>query len=298
MGVLGQKVEGRFHYSPEFLVKEERSLNREGLGIAKVPPFYGFDVWNCYEFSFLNANGVPQTAILKIMYPSSSKYIVESKSLKLYLNSYNMDKIESVDEVVKRIKEDLSNLLECNVLVSYLWTTNELKPTVTNIFTELSMQKTETFLSLEEILKKTKKDIQCDCYKRNPDLLEISEGIETNDYRVHSWSLRSNCKVTGQPDWGDIYIYMSGDLYPTYDSLLKYIVSFRDEHHFHEEIVEMIYKDLLDKFAPKDLLVYANYTRRGGIDINPIRATDPLLLTYFAGDLLSMNMSIKKSFRQ
>lgn len=287
MGVLGQKVEGKFTYNPSFLEKEERKTNRESIAIASVQPFYGFDIWNCYEFSFLNENGVPKNYVLKIIYPSSSKYIVESKSLKLYLNSFNMQTFQKgIDGVIEVIKSDLSNFLECEVLVK------AFDPTETgcvNSCQECSLDFLEDHIS---------KDLKCEVYTRTPELLKDAEfDLCPKLFFAKSCSLRSNCKVTGQPDWGDIWIYMKGRKYPDIDSLFKYIVSYRDEHHFHEEVVEMIYMDLLRKFEPEKLLVLAKYTRRGGIDINPIRVSEPVLLNLFS-DLIEKDTPNTKTFRQ
>lgn len=287
MGVLGQKVEGKFTYDPSFLEREERKTNRESIEIASVQPFFGFDIWNCYEFSFLNENGVPKNYVLKIMYPASSRYIVESKSLKLYLNSFNMQTFQKdINGVVEVIKSDLSKFLECEVLVkAFDPTENEC----IGSYQECSPKFLENYIS---------KDLKCEVYTRTPELLEDADiDPKPKFFLVKSCSLRSNCKVTGQPDWGDIWIYMEGKRYPDADSLFKYIVSYRDEHHFHEEVVEMIYMDLLKKFEPEKLLVLAKYTRRGGIDINPIRVSEPALLNLFS-NLIEKDIPNAKTFRQ
>lgn len=287
MGVLGQKVEGKFTYNPSFLEREERKTNRESIAIASVQPFYGFDIWNCYEFSFLNENGVPKNYVLKIIYPASSKYIVESKSLKLYLNSFNMQTFQKdIDGVVEIIKSDLSNFLECEVLVKAF---DPIENECIDFPQGFSPEFLENHIS---------KDLKCEVYTRTPELLKNVElGYCPEFFFTKSCSLRSNCKVTGQPDWGDIWIYMAGEKYPDADSLFKYIVSYRDEHHFHEEVVEMIYMDLLKKFKPEGLLVLAKYTRRGGIDINPIRASEPALFNLFS-DLIEKDIPNVKTFRQ
>lgn len=270
MKALGNKVEGKYTYTPSLLEKEERSINRKTLEIDRVTPFYGFDIWNCYEFSCLDMRGVPQYAILRIAYPASSKYIVESKSLKLYLNSFNMERLKGIETAISIIRADLQALLECRVLIK-----------------DFSVKdcEEESYLCIEKNIPYLE-DLIPLSFKWEDDpileprgrfeFLEISNTCK-EDLSIRSYSLRSNCKVTHQPDWGDLFIYIKGKMIPNLEGLFRYILSFRTENHFHEEIVETIYRDLFVKFEPEKLYVYAKYTRRGGIDINPHRFSDPNL---------------------
>lgn len=281
--VLGQVVDYPDQYDPSILVKEPRQNNRDTIDLKDDDlPFVGYDTWNCYEVSTLTENGLPVVGTFKIVYPCSSKYIVESKSLKLYLNSFNMYKcpgwgtkyiIEYITGIVQR---DLSALLETDVKVHF--------------DTELSEQSTRPIFSLDEYLTLEKfldiDEIKFDVYQETPDLLEFKaqdipsdcHGSFSTPQWYHSALLKSNCRVTSQPDWGDVYIYMDSHLQVEPLSLLKYIISFRDECHFHEEICETIYKRLNDQFKPDNLVVTCLYARRGGIDINPTRASDDSIL--------------------
>lgn len=284
--VLGKKVENKFVYDPSLLRKEARLDNRKNIiGSRPSMPFFGVDIWHCYEVSWLDPCGKPQNFILKICYPASSEYIVESKSLKLYLNSFNQTMFVSSMNAHKAVREDLTKLLGCHVVVSAFPLTHEVNSL---------LLKDSRYLCLENVISKeiTVREFEGE----NPSLLD---GKSSNEpFFVHSTSLRSRCKVTGQPDWGDLFIYMKGKDVPTFDSLYKYIISLRNECHFHEEIVETVYMRLLEKFAPRDLGVFACYTRRGGIDINPMRASDISVLTLLSPRLLSPDQLSLRTIRQ
>ncbi len=270
---LGQTSRYKSKYDPELLVREPRSSNRQHLGIVDSNlPFTGYDTWNAYEVSCLNANGVPITGFAKITYPCSNAYIVESKSLKLYLNSFNMTYFTSnVRSDVYRLLEniiitDLSKLLETTV------TCKIFAPTTSLGYVDV-VEDSVDFITLENM--ECNRDVECNVYSEDAGLL-ISDGYNAQsvtEQKYHSSLLKSNCRVTSQPDWGDVYIYYKGSHSINPSSLLKYIVSFRDECHFHEEICETIYKRISDKFAPHELTVTCLYVRRGGIDINPIRSS-------------------------
>jgi len=265
-------------YDPSLLVRELRSGNREHLNISDDSlPFCGYDVWNAYEVSCLNSNGLPITSITKITYPASSKYIVESKSLKLYLNSFNMTyftvkKLEEIYSAMESvIAKDLSSYLETNVTVK-MFDPCKRSYSYTSVVSDLS-----DYITLERAMSNM--NIECNIYSESPDIIKSTENTCcTTTQRYHSSLLKSNCRVTGAPDWGDVYIYYRGSHTIDSASLLKYIVSFRDENHFHEEICETIYKRLYDKLNPEELAVCCLYVRRGGIDINPIRANKPELI--------------------
>lgn len=284
--VLGKKVENKFVYDSSLLRKEARLDNRKNImGSHSSMPFIGMDIWHCYEVSWLDSCGKPQNFILKVCYPASSEYIVESKSLKLYLNSFNQTMFVSSMSVIETVREDLTRLLGCHVVVSAFPLTHEVNSL---------LLRDSRYLLLENMI--SKEVIINEFEKENPSLLDGKPSNEA--FFVHSTSLRSRCKVTGQPDWGDLFIYMKGKDVPTFDSLYKYIISLRNECHFHEEIVETVYMRLLEKFSPRDLGVFACYTRRGGIDINPMRASDISVLNLLSQRLLSPDQLSLRTIRQ
>ena len=254
-------------YDPDLLVKIPRNLNREGYGIEEDNlPFVGYDVWNGYEVTCLTDKGLPVTGVMKIIIPADSKYHPESKSIKMYVNSFAMSKapFDSQEECITWIEHvvqsDLENLLECQVSVK-IFTDN--KTAVNSMYTSENYENIDYLPGIE--------NVEFVEYNMNPELLEVDENANT--LLVRSDKLRSACRVTHQPDHGSVYVFIHGDKVPTKESLLKFIVSFRNEYHFHEEICEAIYKSLKDKFNPDSLLVACNYTRRGGWDINPVRAS-------------------------
>jgi len=270
---LGKASEYKSQYDPALLVKEPRSNNRKHINVSDDDlPFVGYDTWNAYEVSALTNNGLPVTGVGKIVYPSDSKYIVESKSLKLYFNSFNMSKLGvTPSEVREKIKElvikDLSELLETTVMVE-IFSDNEIVINNGKLLDEYY----EGFTTLEEEYEHQLTD-EFTVYQETPELLKYTEG-DTVKRKYHSALLKSNCRVTSQPDWGDVYITYEGDRDVDPVSLVKYIVSFRDECHFHEEICETIYVRLNEILKPSKLHVMCLYARRGGIDINPQRASD------------------------
>lgn len=251
------------------LVSVPRHLNRSGYGIEEDSlPFVGIDAWNSYEFSTLQKNGFPISGWLKFTYSSSTPNIVESKSVKLYLNSYNMARLilgkEDLHEIEAQIEKDISKAVggEVGVYIA-VGDVDTVKPLKGD------------FMSLEEYCNVA--SMSFDRYNESSDILEVVPSIGRYE-RWRSHSLRSNCRVTNQPDWGDVYIHIKGEKAVTPESLLQYIVSMRKENHFHEEIAECIYKRLYDLLDPEELLVTCLYTRRGGIDINPTRASNYYLL--------------------
>lgn len=279
---LGQISDYKDQYDPDLLVAEPRSNNRQHLGIKDDDlPFVGFDTWNAYEVSALTDNGLPVAGVAKIVYPCDSPSIVESKSIKLYFNSYNMYKCgatpsEVLTFISKRAAEDLSRLLETHVAVHVEQARAET--TGAPIFIEDRYTTLESLLNSGDLT-----EMKVDTYQETPELLEVNKptgiGRQYNQFiNHHSSLLKSNCRVTSQPDWGDVFISYKGDNIVTPESLLKYIISFRDECHFHEEICETIYVRLMDKLQPERLVVTCLYARRGGIDINPVRASDKSLI--------------------
>lgn len=260
---LGKQSNYPQQYDPTVLVAVPRMLNRGQYGISNHSlPFTGMDVWHAYEFGFLTENGTPVAGILKLVYTATNEFLVESKSLKLYLNSFNMDlfgktRDEGISLVIGIIQTDLSDLLKCEVEVYYFYHTS--KPAETD-FTE--------FTILEEAIDFDK--LNCTHFTEHTELLELSS--EKGEIKWGTHLLRSNCKITHQPDWGSLFIEMKGQKLPIPGGFLKYIVSLRNENHFHEEICEMVFKRLVDHFSPETLMVACLYTRRGGIDINPVRS--------------------------
>jgi 7-cyano-7-deazaguanine reductase len=239
------------------LVPILRSKGRDVIGWKEPVPFHGMDIWNAYEFSFLKQNGKPTAGILTLEYDSDSPNIVESKSLKLYLNSYAMLHFSSFDEVLYSIKTDLEKILEADsVQVSY-----ETHSSFSNIFTDSSSFFCIDELEIDEISE----------YNPNSSLLQ-TDSSKDQEYYFCSHLLRSNCPLTNQPDWGSLYLYFSADkktIQP--ESLLKYIISYRLHNEYHEECCERILYDLLNVLTPKKLALICKYTRRGGVDINPLR---------------------------
>jgi 7-cyano-7-deazaguanine reductase len=277
--VLGQRVDSPTTYTPDILVREERQRNRTYLGLQDESlPFVGYDIWNGYECSALTDSGLPVTCVAKVVYACTNKYIVESKSMKLYWNGFNMQTMgKTPKEVLKNIKttaeKDLSNLLETDVkveLYSQLLEQREREQLqwAANYAPDIVWE------SLENI--PSAKKMKFTVFNETPDLLKVVEDCGTRHYM--STLLRSNCKITHQPDSGDIYIYYSGDKSVTKESLLEWIVSFRNESHFHEEICEAAYKRLWDVLQPDELVVTCFYARRGGWDIVPTRASSKKLL--------------------
>ena len=292
--VLGRTVNYPDQYDSSILVREPRQGNREHLNLDDDDlPFTGYDVWNAWEVSCLTEYGCPVTAIAKIVYPCDNKYIVESKSLKLYFNSFNMTKLgktqsEAYKLMTDAAEADLSELLETDVKV-YIYRPYDLRGKTNSMF------KQEHYDTLE-IDDKLFDGITFDTYNENPALLRTRtiNGYLVRQY-YHSSLLKSNCRVTHQPDWGDVFIYIKCNQQLDRASLMKYIVSFRDENHLHEDICETIYKRLWDIFHPSELAVTCLYVRRGGIDINPTRVSDIGLLNL---DLIDPETPFAKTSRQ
>ncbi len=283
---LGQSSQYKATYDPSLLVREPRQSNRTHLDLDDDNlPFVGSDTWNAYEVSGLTDNGLPVAGVGKIVYPSNNKYIVESKSFKLYFNSFNGTKLgEDPEEVREKIalkaSKDLSDLLETDVKVHVFSNYEVLSDHMTaNEEWQSIISKDKPYseyITLEDVYPI--EDVVFDTYKETPELLKVIEDAPTEWVHYHSALLKSNCRVTSQPDWGDVYIDIKCDNTIDPVSLIKYIVSFRDECHFHEEICETIYKRIWDILKPEKLAVKCLYARRGGIDINPERVSEEDLL--------------------
>ena len=271
-------------YNPDLLVKIPRNLNREGYGLTG-KEFVGVDVWNAYEVSAITTKGQPVAGMLKIVCPSDSENHVESKSIKLYLNSFNMTQIgdtaaDCISGIEARVKRDLDELLETDTTVSFYASEFETE----------NLSFSEEYKDISEVTNLD--EIDFTAFKSDASQLESGEG---SILKIRSNLLRSNCRVTNQPDWGDVFIYINGEDIPSADSLAKYIVSHRTVSHFHEEICEMIFAHLTERFKPEQLMVSCLYTRRGGIDINPVRATHQMLIPEF---FTNPEYTIRKTLRQ
>lgn len=261
---LGKKSSGSEKYDSSLLVAIPRDENRKCFNISNDNlPFLGWDIWHAYEFSVMMENNVPVTRLIKIKYNCNSKFLIESKSLKLYLNSFNMSKFgDSVTECLeickKIIEKDLKENLKTNVEVNFI----ENNTDAIKIF--------QKYINMYDIVDLT--SLTVNHFKENPELLKVENFSQEKKYYLMFDSLRSNCRVTHQPDFGDVFVYYKSRSHIIEDSLVKYLCSFRNEFHFHEECCEMIFKRLSDLLNPQDeLFVCALYTRRGGIDINPCR---------------------------
>jgi len=221
---------------------------------------YGFDTWRAYEGSWLNIKGRPEVAILEIIYPRSSKYIVESKSLKLYLNSLANMRFSTSSDVKNLIKKDLGGVLDAE------WITVKTIDLDSADSEDLWVKKIAG-LCIDTL------DVSINTYKRDIEALKIDDVYA--EEVVYSNLLRTRCPITGQPDWASVIIHYKGPKV-NHASLLKYIISYREYSGFSETCCDQIYMDITDKCRPEYLLVSLRFTRRGGIDINPVRASkDP-----------------------
>ncbi|KTD65266.1 NADPH-dependent 7-cyano-7-deazaguanine reductase QueF [Legionella spiritensis] len=256
---LGKKSEYDDTYNPDRLYPIARSGKRSEIGIdPNRLPFYGFDCWNHYEVSWLNDKGKPVVAIAEILYNCSSPFLIESKSLKLYFNSLNNTKFKHKREVEVMIKDDLEQRVQSDVAV----TIHELGQ-----YSGWSMSEAFQGVCLDAL------DIECSTYQVDPSLLSASG--DSVEEVLYSDLLKSNCLVTGQPDWGSVQIAYRGQQIHR-EGLLQYIVSFRNHNEFHEQCIERIFVDVMKRCHPEELTVYGRYTRRGGLDINPLRSSRPV----------------------
>lgn len=260
-GPLGRSVAYASRYDPGLLFPIARALGRTELGLDARLPFDGVDVWNAYELSWLDARGKPEVALAEFRVPASSPNIVESKSFKLYLNSYNQERLASIDVLCERLVHDLSAAAGATVQVTLLPPAR---------FATLALHELDG-----ESIDDLALDID-DYGPPNPAHLR-ADGAQVAETLVSNL-LKSNCPVTGQPDWASVQVRYRGPRIAR-DGLLRYLVSFREHAGFHEQCVERIFVDLQRRCAPESLEVYARYTRRGGLDINPWRASTGTVAT-------------------
>ena len=275
---LGKTSRYLDQYDPTLLFPIQRQVKRDEIGIRNPLPFMGADLWTAYELSWLTPRGKPQVALAHMTVPCETPHIVESKSFKLYLNSFNNTRFENFSEVRERIAQDIG---------AAAWGENDKKVGVTlidiaqaaieNIAGNVQVRTPALHIAELEGTNLDRLDIECTHYTPAPELLTAAFDEKPVEELLCSQLLKSNCLVTGQPDWGSVQIKYSG---PQIDQagLLRYIVSFRNHNEFHEQCVERMYTDIMARCKPAKLSVYARYTRRGGLDINPWRTSYPQAL--------------------
>jgi 7-cyano-7-deazaguanine reductase len=254
---LGKIAAYRSDYAPELLFPIARQGKRDELNLtAGLPlPFFGVDIWNAYELSWLNLRGKPQVAIARFTVPADSPNIIESKSLKLYLNSLNQTRLADPQALLALLQADLGRGVGAPVHVAL---------TLPEAFSTLAMGALDGVL-LDRL------DLEISQYTPAPHLLTAAKDMLPVEEKLVSHLLKSNCLVTGQPDWASVQIHYVGPQIEQ-EGLLRYLIGFREHNEFHEQCVERMFVDILRECAPQKLAVYARYTRRGGLDINPWRS--------------------------
>jgi 7-cyano-7-deazaguanine reductase len=252
---LGKPTSYQAEYDPSLLFPIPRRNKREEIGIAGTLPFFGIDIWNAYEVSWLNLRGKPQIAIATLTVPADSANIIESKSFKLYLNSFNQTRLGGPEALLELLRADLSAGFGAPVHVTLA---------MPDMFSGIRIAELDGQL-LDRL------DIEVSDYTPDASLLRANHEEAIVEESLVSHLLKSNCLVTGQPDWGSVQIRYAGPQIEQ-EGLLRYLIGFRDHNEFHEQCVERIFMDILRQCRPQRLAVYARYTRRGGIDINPWRS--------------------------
>jgi 7-cyano-7-deazaguanine reductase len=264
---LGKTASYIDQYDPALLFPLPRATKRQELGLGAQLPFFGADTWTAFELSWLNLRGKPQLALAHITVPCETPNIIESKSFKLYLNSFNNTRFADAADVLARLRADLSEAA---------WRGAASPATVGVRLLGPELFDREPVCELDG-LSLDRLDVACERYSPAPDLLRTTQGEPPVNETLVSNLLKSNCLVTGQPDWGSVQIRYSGDAIDQ-EGLLQYLVSFRNHNEFHEQCVERIFMDIWQRCKPTRLTVYARYTRRGGLDINPFRTSHPQTL--------------------
>ena len=261
---LGKTAVYPAHYDASLLFPLPRAAKRAEIGIAGALPFMGADFWTAYELSWLNPRGKPQVAIAQVTIPCETPCIVESKSFKLYLNGYNQTVFDGPEAVQRRLREDLTTAV---------WQGEAPRATV-GVRLLLPAQFASEPIAALDGLCLDRLDVECSDYQPAPHWLTSDASQPPVTETLVSDLLKSNCLVTGQPDWGSVQIAYSGAPIDQ-AGLLRYLVSFRDHAEFHEQCVERIFMDIRQRCQPTRLSVFARYTRRGGLDINPWRTSHP-----------------------
>jgi 7-cyano-7-deazaguanine reductase len=250
---LGKATDYPDRYDPALLFPIERAAQRAAIGLSGAPPFHGVDLWTAYEISWLDARGKPQLAVGRVAVPADSPAIVESKSLKLYLGSFAQERLSGADMLERRIADDIERA--CGAVVHV----------------ELTPAAAFGGFALEELPGESLDGLNpsFDANEPAPELLR--PGAAEAEETLRSALFRSNCPVTGQPDYADVMVRYRGPRLDR-DGLLRYLVSYRKHAAFHEICVEQIFVDVLERCRPRALTVHARFLRRGGIDINPFRS--------------------------
>ena len=252
---LGKPASYQSQYDASLLFPIARQDKRNELGITGTLPFFGIDIWNAYEVSWLNLRGKPQIGIVTVTVAADSPNIIESKSFKLYLNSFNQTRLAGSDALLSLLRADLSSGFGVPVQVAL---------TMPEQFSTLRFGELDGML-LDRL------DLDIDTYVPDATLLQAAHDEPVVEEILLSHLLKSNCLVTGQPDWGSVQIQYVGAAI-NQEMLLRYLIGFREHNEFHEQCVERIFMDILRQCRPQKLAVYARYTRRGGLDINPWRS--------------------------
>ncbi len=265
---LGKTSAYADQYDPSLLFPLPRQPKRDEIGIQDKLPFFGADLWTAFELSWLNQRGKPQVALAHFTIPCETPNIIESKSFKLYLNSFNNTRFDSLEAVQERLREDINEALWRGAPARL--SSASVRVMAPEHFETQRVQELEG-LSLDRL------DVECTDYSPRPDLLKADHDNPPVTETLVSHLLKSNCLVTGQPDWGSVQISYTGAAIDQ-EGLLRYIVSFRNHNEFHEQCVERIFMDIMRQCRPLKLSVYARYTRRGGLDINPLRTSAPMVI--------------------
>lgn len=255
-GPLGQASEYPNTYTPSLLHAISRADARAQVGIEHAELFHGEDLWTGYEFSWLDVGGKPVVAGLRFHVPCQSRAIVESKSVKLYLNSFAQTKFESHGAVQQTLDQDLTLAFQAPVMIELL-ELSQLAGAVQQL----------PGICLDDL------SVRTDAYEREPHFLSVEDPQLSVHETLHSHIFRSLCPVTSQPDWASICVEYSGAPLSR-EGLLKYLISYRNHQAFHETTIEQIFVDIHQQCAPSRLSVYGRFQRRGGLDINPFRSLD------------------------
>jgi 7-cyano-7-deazaguanine reductase len=258
---LGKPTPYKDQYDASLLFPIARAAQRAEIGLTQTLPFFGADAWTAYELSWLNMRGKPQVAMAQFVVPADSPSIIESKSFKLYLNSFSGTKLADAQALRSLLVHDLSEAAGASVAVKLIFA---------DAFDDQPIAELSG-LSLDRL------DIECNAFEPDASLLSAQTNELPVEETLTSNLLKSNCPVTGQPDWGSVQISYTGAPIDQ-EGLLKYIISFRNHNDFHEHCVERMFVDIMARCKPDRLAVYARYTRRGGLDINPFRTSYPIAL--------------------